>query len=142
MAKKAKVKYTLKFLGTDIVFEDIKVAFMPDVPGQEARFWIEFEGTRPRLVTTRGFVFDDVDTPVAKIHHPTEFEYHNELHVGDAQYICTMYNVIRGSATAKQFYYIDLYREGQLRLTHSQHFFPVDFEHTQIEGYELIKETA
>lgn len=141
MAKKAKVKYTLKFLGTDIVFEDIKVAFMPDVPGQEARFWIEFEGTRPRLVTTRGFVFDDEQTK-ATIYRPEDDEFPNELHVADAQYVYTAYNVIRGKPTAKQFYYLDMYYAGQVRLTHSQHFFPDNFAHAQIEGYELIKETA
>lgn len=145
MAKKPKVSYTLSFLGTDLKFEDIKVAFVPEKEQQQKRFWIEFEGGRPRLITSQVFMLDldDAEFVQATIVRPEEFELPHELHVADnGQYIFTMYNVIKGKPEDKQFYYIDEYYRGQLRLTHSAHFFPEGFEHTQIEGYELRKVIA
>lgn len=141
MAKKPKAKYSLEFLGTDIKYEDIKLVIMPTVEGQESKFWLEFEGTRARLLVSKAIIgefIDDQDTLTIKYARDGE-AIGCELECAGGQFVMTKYITILGKPTAKQFYYLDEYQPHQLRLCHSEHFFPEGFEHNTVEGYEIRK---
>lgn len=135
----AKAKYTLTFLGTDIQYEDIKLVMVPEKPDVPRRFWVEFEGERARVMVSKDVVETMDDRIVFDITRYNEHEMPAALNTPIGSFPFTMYNVILGRPEAKKFYYIDEYQPSQLRLTHSKNFFPENFKHDSITGYELRK---
>lgn len=141
MAKKPKPKYTLEFLGTGIKYEDIKLVEVPEPVGNHRRLWIEFEGERLRLMVSKDLLGEWTDSVSLIFSRSTELHIPSELNTAIGGIPFTMYNVFRSHPNSKKFYYIDEYRERQLRLMHTENFFPKGFDHTEITGYHITKET-
>lgn len=137
MAKKPKVKYTLKLSGVGIQFDDVQVKLIDEKPGNERKFWLEPVGDKWRLLLSKDFIFTDEHDDVATLNRDgTECTLISRY----GGYQIDLYNVIKVGDLNKKFYCLDEYQPGKLRLTHTDNIFPEDFNHSLIDYIELIKE--